>query len=75
MNTRRPFRARWMDELPQALDQANRLLLRLREVEVSGGEASMLHARILALRAEINALRRGGKWGERGFPSETGELS
>lgn len=60
-------RARWLGELAQALDQANRLLFRLREVEESGGEAALLHARILALRAEINALQRGGKWANEAF--------
>lgn len=65
MNTRRPScggRTRWLGELAQALDQANRVLFRLRKFEESGGEASMLHARIPALSAEINALPRGGKW-------------
>ena len=60
-------RARWLGELAQALDQANRLLFRLREVAASGGEASSLHVRILALRAEINALQRGGKRGTEVF--------
>lgn len=52
-------RARWLGELAQALDQANRLLFRLREVEGSSGDAGVLHARILSLRAEINRLQRG----------------
>jgi hypothetical protein len=60
-------RARWLGELAQALDQANRLLFRLREVEQSSSEASNLHARILALRAEINAIRRGGRRGSEVF--------
>ena len=57
-------RARWLGELAQALDQANRLLFRLREIEQSSSEASLLHARILALRAEINGLQRGGNRAE-----------
>ena len=60
-------RARWLGELAQALDQANRLLFRLREVDQSSGEASSLHARILSLRAEINALQRGGQRGSEAF--------
>lgn len=56
-------RARWLGEVAQALDQANRLLFRLREVEESSQEANMLHARILTLRAEINALQRGVRQG------------
>ena len=54
-------RARWLGELAQALDQANRLLFRLREVEKNGGEAGMIHALIVALRAEISALQRGAQ--------------
>jgi hypothetical protein len=52
-------RARWLAELARALDQANRLALRLREGNPDSSELINLHARILALRSEIDWLRRG----------------
>ena len=52
-------RPRWLAELAQALDQANRLTFRLRECNSDSGEVVGLHARILALRSEIDWLQRG----------------
>ena len=51
-------RAQWLGELRQALDDANRIALRLRDLAPAGREAALLHLRILALRAEIDALQR-----------------
>lgn len=52
-------RARWLAELAAALDEAHRLSLRLSKVRPDTGEAIALRSLILALRTEVDGLRRG----------------
>ena len=52
-------RARWLAELAAALDEAHRLTMRLAGDDCDTGEAVTLHTHILALRAEVESLRRG----------------
>ena len=52
-------RARWLAELAAALDEAQRLSQRLAESRPGTGEAATLRTRIMALRSEVEGLRRG----------------
>ena len=56
-------RARWLDELAEALDEAHRLALLLGDRRSGSQEAVVLRVRIQAVRAEVDALRRG-RFGE-----------
>lgn len=51
-------RAQWLAELRSALDDANRLALRLRALDPAASETALLHMRIVALKAEIDLLQR-----------------
>jgi len=53
-------RAHWIAELSAALDEADRLAILLREKHSESDELSNLHARIQAVRAELDDLRRSG---------------
>ena len=53
-------RAQWLAELEQALDDADRLAIRLGREQPHSIELAALHLRIVAVRAELNALRRSG---------------
>lgn len=54
------IRARWLAELSEALDSAQRLLAHLNPVD-SNSEALELNARIEAALFEVQSLRRGGQ--------------
>ena len=53
-------RALWLGELAEALDEAQRLTALLGEWRPETREAATLRARIAAVRAELDALRRSG---------------
>jgi hypothetical protein len=53
-------RARWLAELDQALDEADRLAIQLGEVPPQSDELVALRARIVAVRSELDTLRRNG---------------
>lgn len=53
-------RARWLAELAQAIEEAQRIALRLGRARGTSGEARELHAQLETARAEVEALRRGG---------------
>ena len=50
-------RARWLAELSDAISQAEHLAWRLGYAEGDSGDARALHARLVAMRAELEALR------------------
>ena len=52
-------RARWLAELADSIDQAQRLAWRLGVVEGSNTEAKELYGRLEAARVEVESLRRG----------------
>ena len=52
-------RARWLAELAAALDEAQRLTVRLAGDDQDSGEAAVLHAHIRDLKVEVEGLRRG----------------
>ena len=52
-------RARWLDELAQAIDQAQRLTWRLGVHEGDNEEARLLYARLEAAHSEVESLRFG----------------
>ena len=52
-------RARWLAEPAVALDEAHRLTLRLAKHSADTGEATALRMQILAIRSEVESLRRG----------------
>ena len=54
-------RARWLAELAQAVDQAQRLAWSLGVSEASVAEVEGLYCRLEAIRIEIDALRRGSR--------------
>ena len=53
-------RARWLTELADAVDQAQKLAWRLGVADGDSEEARTLYARLEAVRAEVNSLRFGG---------------
>jgi hypothetical protein len=53
-------RARWLTELADAIDQAQKLAWRLGVAEGDSEEARTLYARLEAVRAEVDSLRFGG---------------
>jgi hypothetical protein len=53
-------RAHWVAELTTALDEAERLALLLGDQRSGSDELAALHARIQAVRAELDDLRRSG---------------
>ena len=53
-------RARWLTELADAIDQAQKLSWRLGVAEGDSEEARMLYARLEVVRAEVDSLRFGG---------------
>jgi len=53
-------RARWLAELAEALEEAHRVSVQLGHDHPELGEAVALRARILAVRAELDTLRRAG---------------
>jgi hypothetical protein len=56
-------RARWLTELADAIDQAQKLAWRLGVAEGDSEEARTLYARLEAVRAEVDSLRFG-EWAE-----------
>lgn len=52
-------RARWLDDLAQAIDQAQRLTWRLGVLEGDNEEARLLYARLEAAQSEVESLRFG----------------
>jgi hypothetical protein len=56
-------RARWLTELADAIDQAQKLAWRLGVAEGDSEEARTAYARLEAVRAEVDSLRFGG-WAE-----------
>lgn len=58
-------RARWLDELAQAIDQAQRLTWRLGVLEGDNEEARLLYARLEAAHSEVESLRFGDRLGVR----------
>lgn len=57
-------RGRWLAELAQAVDQAQRLARTLSVAQGTCAEAEDLYGRLEAIRIEVEDLRRGG-WGAR----------
>jgi hypothetical protein len=53
-------RAQWIAELTAALDEADRLAIRLSDSHTGSDELAALHGRIQAVRAELDDLRRSG---------------
>lgn len=53
-------RARWLAELAEAIEEAQRVALRLGRAQGTSGKARELHAQLETARAEVEALRRGG---------------
>ena len=53
-------RARWLAELAEAIDQAQKVAWRLGGAEGNNPEAKELYGRLEAARVEVDALRRGG---------------
>ena len=53
-------RARWLAELTQAINQAQKLAWRLGVAEADVEEARELYARLEGVRAELEALRSNG---------------
>lgn len=53
-------RARWLAELAEALEEAHRVSLQLGAGRPETDEAVVLRVRILAVRAELDALRHAG---------------
>lgn len=53
-------RARWLAELAEAIDQAQRLAWRLGIVDGNSADAKALYARLELARLEVDSLRRGG---------------
>jgi hypothetical protein len=58
-------RARWLAELAQAIDDAQRLAWRIGFVDGSNPEAMELYARLELARVEVESLRRSG-WASKG---------
>lgn len=54
-------RARWLAELAQEIDQAQRLARRLSKEKVDAGELAALGRRLEAVRQEVEELRRGSR--------------
>ncbi len=52
-------RARWLAELAESIDQAQRLAWRLGVAEGNNAEAKELYGRLEAARVEVESLRRG----------------
>lgn len=52
-------RSRWLAELAQAVDQAQRLARTLSASESNGSQAKELFGRLESVRIEVDALRRG----------------
>jgi hypothetical protein len=52
-------RAQWLSELAAALDEAHRMTGLLGSCSAGSTDAIVLRTRILAVRAEVEALRRG----------------
>ena len=52
-------RARWLAELAESIDQAQRLAWRLGVAEGNNPEAKELYGRLEAARVEVESLRRG----------------
>ncbi len=52
-------RAQWLAQLAEALDQALRLTLLLASCRPESDEALVLRIRLLAIRAEVDSIRRG----------------
>lgn len=52
-------RARWLSELADAIDQAQRLLWSLASADQASVEARALYGELEAVRGEIDSLRRG----------------
>ena len=52
-------RARWLAELADSIDQAQRLAWRLGVAEGNNAEAKDLYGRLEAARVEVESLRRG----------------
>jgi hypothetical protein len=64
-------RARWLAEVGEALDEAQRLTARLAQWRSDSREAVMLRVRIMAVRAEVEAMqcsRPAPKWSKRASP-------
>lgn len=53
-------RGRWLAELAEALEEAHRLSIQLGHDRPESDEAVVLRVRIVAVRAELDALRRAG---------------
>ena len=53
-------RAHWLNALAEALDEAYRLTAQLGAGRAESGESATLQVRIIAVRAEVEALRRAG---------------
>lgn len=56
-------RAKWLAELADVLDQAQKLVWSLAMIEARGSETLDLYARLEAARAEVQALRLSRKTG------------
>jgi hypothetical protein len=52
-------RARWLAELAESIDQAQRVAWRIGLEDGNNAEARELYARLEAARVEVDALRRG----------------
>jgi hypothetical protein len=52
-------RARWLAELAEAIDQAQKVAWRIGVAEGDNAEAKELYGRLEAARVEVDALRRG----------------
>ena len=52
-------RARWLAELAESIDQAQRVAWRLGVVEGNNAQAKELYGRLEAVRVELESLRRG----------------
>ncbi len=57
-------RARWLSELAEAIDEAQRVAWRLGIEDGNNREAKELYARLEVAREEVESLRRG-RWGRR----------
>ena len=60
IKTRSTERARWLSELADALDEAQKVAWRLGVSEGDSAEAKELYGRIEAARAEVDRLRLSG---------------
>ncbi|MBA3512385.1 hypothetical protein [Sphingomonas sp.] len=53
--------ARWLAELAQAIDRAQRLARALESSKQDAAEAAAINQRLEAIRLEVDALRRAGR--------------